>query len=30
VEVSPDGKTLTITTQIPGRRKPNIQVFERE
>lgn len=30
VELSPDGKTLTITTQIPGRRKPNIQVFERE
>jgi hypothetical protein len=30
VEVSPDGKTLTITTQIPGRTKPNIQVFERE
>ena len=30
VEVAPDGKTLTITTQIPGRRKPNIQVFERE
>jgi hypothetical protein len=30
VEASPDGKTLTITTQIPGRRKPNIQVFERE
>ena len=30
VEVSPDGRTLTITTQSPGRRKPNIQVFERE
>ncbi|UWZ86372.1 hypothetical protein [Occallatibacter riparius] len=30
VEVAPDGKSLTITTQIPGRRKPNIQVFERE
>jgi hypothetical protein len=30
LEVAPDGKTLTITTQIPGRRKPNIQVFERE
>lgn len=30
VEVSPDGKTLTFTTNIPGRRKPNIQVFERE
>jgi hypothetical protein len=30
VAVSPDGKALTITTQIPGRRKPNIQVFDRE
>jgi hypothetical protein len=29
VEVSPDGKTLTITTHIPGQAKPNIQVFER-
>jgi hypothetical protein len=29
VEVSPDGKTLTITTHIPGRSKPNIQVFDR-
>jgi hypothetical protein len=30
VEVSGDGKTLTITTHIPGRSKPNIQVFDRE
>lgn len=30
VEVSEDGKTLTITTHIPGRSKPNIQVFDRE
>lgn len=30
VEVSADGKILTITTHISGRTKPNIQVFERE
>ena len=30
VEVSPDGKILTITTQIPGHTKPNVQVFDRE
>jgi len=30
VEVSPDGKTLTITTGIPGQAKPNIQVFDRQ
>jgi hypothetical protein len=30
VTVSPDGKTLTVTTHIPGRTKPNIQVFDRE
>jgi hypothetical protein len=30
VEVSEDGKTLTITTHIPGHAKPNIQVFERQ
>ncbi|HEX4284754.1 MAG TPA: hypothetical protein VHZ28_06645 [Terracidiphilus sp.] len=30
VEVSPDSKTLTITTHIPGHDKPNIQVFERQ
>jgi hypothetical protein len=29
VEIAPDGKTLTITTHIPGHSKPNIQVFER-
>jgi hypothetical protein len=29
VEVSLDGKTLTITTHIPGHTKPNIQVFDR-
>lgn len=29
VEVSSDGKTLTITTHIPGQNKPNIQVFDR-
>jgi len=29
VEVSADGKILTITTHIPGQAKPNIQVFER-
>ena len=30
VEVSEDGKTLTITTHIPGHSKPNIQAFERQ
>jgi hypothetical protein len=30
VEVSSDGKTLTITTHIPGHSKPNIQVFDRQ
>jgi hypothetical protein len=30
VEVSPDGKTLTFTTHVPGLTKPNIQVFDRE
>jgi hypothetical protein len=29
VELSEDGKTLTITTHIPGHAKPNIQVYER-
>jgi hypothetical protein len=29
VEVSPDGKTLTFTTHIPGQAKPNIAVFNR-
>ncbi len=30
IELSPDGKTLTISTSFPGRTKPNIQVFDRE
>lgn len=30
VEVSPDGRTLTMTVHIPGQSKPNIQVFDRE
>jgi hypothetical protein len=30
VEASADGKTLTVTTHIPGHAKPNIQVFERQ
>lgn len=30
IEVSPDGKTLTMTIHIPGREKPNIMVFNRE
>lgn len=30
VEVSPDGKILTITTHIPGQEKPNIQVFDHQ
>ncbi len=30
IELSTDGKTLTMTTTIPGRTKPNIQVFDRE
>ncbi len=30
IELSPDGKALTITTSIPGRTKPNIMVFDRE
>ena len=30
VELSPDGKTLTMTFSIPGRSKPNIMVFDRE
>ena len=30
VEVSSDGKVLTITTQIPGHAKPNIQVFDHQ
>jgi len=30
IEVSPDGKTLTMTVHIPGRDKPDIMVFNRE
>jgi hypothetical protein len=30
MEVSPDGKTLTITISIPNRENPQIQVFDRE
>jgi hypothetical protein len=30
VEVSPDGRTLTLTISIPNREKPQIQVFDRE
>jgi hypothetical protein len=30
IEVSRDGKTLTITVHIPGRDKPNVMVFERQ
>ena len=30
VEVSADGKTLTMTMHIPGRSAPNVRVFDRE
>jgi hypothetical protein len=30
IEVSPDGKTLTVTVHIPGREKPDLMVFNRE
>jgi len=30
VELSPDGKTLTMTVHPAGQRKPNILVFDRE
>jgi hypothetical protein len=30
IEVSPDGKTLTMTVHIPGREKPDRMVFNRE
>jgi hypothetical protein len=30
VEVSADGKTLSMTIHIPGRTKPDVQVFDRE
>jgi len=29
-EVDKDGKTLTVTTHLPGMSKPNIQVFDRK
>ena len=30
IEVSADGKTLTMTVHVPGRDKPDIMVFNRE
>jgi hypothetical protein len=30
IELSPDGKTLTMATSIPGQSKPNLMVFDRE
>ena len=30
IEVSPDGKILTMTVHIPGRDKPDIMVYDRE
>jgi hypothetical protein len=30
IELSPDGKTLTMTVQPAGRSKPNVLVFDRE
>jgi len=30
VEVSADGRTLTMTMHIPGRSEPNVRVFDRE
>ena len=30
IEVSPDGKTLTMTVHIPGRDQPDLMVFNRE
>jgi hypothetical protein len=30
ISVSVDGKTLTVTVNIPGRSEPNVQVFDRE
>jgi hypothetical protein len=30
VEVSADGKMLTMTMHIPGRSAPNVRVFDRE
>jgi hypothetical protein len=30
IGLSPDLKTLTITTHVPGRAKPKVMVFERK
>jgi hypothetical protein len=30
IDVSSDGKTLTMTVHVPGRSKPDIQLFYRE
>ena len=30
IEISPDGKVLTMTIHIPGREKPDVMVFDRE
>jgi hypothetical protein len=30
IEVSPDGKILTMAVHVPGRNKPNVMVFNRE
>ena len=30
IDLSPDGKSLTVTMHIPGRSEPNIQVFDKE
>ena len=30
IQLSPDGRTLTMTIQLASGRKPNVLVFERE
>jgi hypothetical protein len=30
IEVSPDGRVLTMTVHVPGREKPDVMVFDRE
>ncbi|HEY1810000.1 MAG TPA: hypothetical protein VGG42_15660 [Acidobacteriaceae bacterium] len=30
IEVSPDGRVLTVTVHVPGREKPDVMVFDRE
>lgn len=30
IELTPDGKTLTMTVHVPGRDKPDLMVFDRE